>query len=350
MTRESKILRDGRSPTMTLGGLLLDAGLNEDEAQGVATRARVCTLRCQLLELTERQRRDVVSILEARDRLDAPIAVAPFVAWCDARMSRLRASLDTCPKIEGEHVGVMQRLLDEMRWENDAGEKLLWRWRNPHAGDGHSGFAERARIEDALHYAGVDFAEVYPDAQEPRRVRVRLGEGRKMTDTQIVAAHTVYVRAKMTTTGLGAMLWQKYGHDSPAACGRALLTAFHGLGLPLRQCAATTREGMPCRRSPVAGSDVCTEHSEAPVRPSHLGGTATARHTTASRFVLPDEMLQRARAMHEEEGMPFIAIARSFVDATPLSSAAYLSNLLRHAAMAEGWHALWADEDRSAAA
>jgi len=103
----------------------------------------------------------------AATRLKEPIDVAPFLAWCANRETRIRRELGSEHGIaDGKQTNHRERLVTELGWTIEAGTRRLHRWTHPDQGDGFSGLVERAVIEDALHHAGVQFADVYPDLDD----------------------------------------------------------------------------------------------------------------------------------------------------------------------------------------
>lgn len=215
-----------------------------------------------------------------------PIRVAPFLEFCRKREEQIRRELNEYPAI-GLHGGASYgtdartRLVLSFGWDVEAGLRKLHRWSHPEGGEHHSGWVDRAEIEDALAHAGARFGEVYDIEDEPLRTPVRLGQHRRMTDAQVIAAHTVYVKARMTMYTMAELLWQRYGYVNADGCRKALAVAFRGLGLSTRRCAATTRHARPCRNHPLRGCDFCAEHDDSAVHPSQLAVAARQRNRMA---------------------------------------------------------------------
>jgi hypothetical protein len=270
-----------------------------------------------------------------------PLPVGPFVDWCRHRIEGIRAEIGADYVKGGSgnaaDMNYLERLMREIGWDPHNGPRRLYRWMNPDRGDRHSGIVERAEIEDALHCAGVPFDEVYPDAAPPRLYQPRFGQSRRLTDAQVLAAHTIYVRERLVMTEVAELIWRQHGYASCGSCARSLVVAFQGLGLPTRRCEATTRAGVRCRKPPLSGRDVCTEH-QAGIRPSHLGGATSGRRQTEQTYVLPEELVAHARVMYVQWGMSFRRVGEALVAQTPLSSADYLSQRLADVAAEQRWH------------
>jgi hypothetical protein len=284
----------------------------------------------------------ISAVERSLEKLREPIEVAPFLAWCEQREERIRREIDNYPAISGNREGGVTprfpigedargRLVMELGWGAENGARLLYRWTHEIAG-----LVERAKVEEALFAAGAHFAEVYPDAPSPRRLVVRLGQGRKMTDAQVRAAYVLYTQGRMTTTTLGQALWRKFGYASDRACSRALLDAFQGFGLPLRKCAGITSRGARCGGSPLHGTDFCVEHRDG-FRPSRKGGLVSARRQAEGMFRPSEEFVTKVREMYEG-GMRFGTVAAAVIGETPLSSSHYLANCLSDIAVMQGWH------------
>lgn len=270
-----------------------------------------------------------------------PIPVGPFLEWCRSREAQIRRELDRCPAIQAR-VGEAgptswaprARLVMELGWPIETGQRRLWRWEFENQGE----TVARATIEDALEHAGAAFSEVYPDLPTVELRACRLGMARRMTDSQVVAAHTVYIRNRMTTVTLGELLWERFGYASAAACAKALEVAFKGLGLPIRQCCGLTRAGARCSRAPLPHSDFCPEHGDAEERPSQRGGRVSGITQTASTWVPSPALVERARALHIDMGASMNEVGRRLLPETPLRSAQYLSKKFAVIADAQGWY------------
>jgi hypothetical protein len=253
-------------------------------------------------------------------KIKEPIPVGPFLEWAARREQILGVQYNTGREDEGG----IERLLDECGWNNPAGHKRLYRWRYELVG----GHVERATVEDALHHAGYLFTDIYPDLPEPEvpvRWTRQQKQQRRMTDEQVIAAHTVYVRAKLTQTSLAELLYEKYGYANAWSCSIQLVKAFRSMGLPARRCTSTTHAGTRCERNPLQGMDVCALHD--PARKGFWSEIAVARGGHP-RFELPEDLLHRARIMREEWSMSWLSIARSLIPETPLTSVDHLAKRL----------------------
>ena len=91
-----------------------------------------------------------------------PVPAAPFLAWVDRRLEQLAVHFGAPieKELQGGHGAIgspMTTLCVELGWTFEIGSKYISRLRYS-----RTGMAERARIEDALHHAGVGWWEVYP--------------------------------------------------------------------------------------------------------------------------------------------------------------------------------------------
>lgn len=250
-------------------------------------------------------------------KINEPLDVAPFLEWAARREHVLEVEYSDKSR-EGE--GGLERLLEEIGWDDPSGRKRMYRWRHENKG----GRVERAFVENALHRAGYLFEDVYPDLgsmpELPTGPSTRL-----MTDEQVVAAHTVYVKAKLTQVSLAELIWERYGYASASSCAKALVDAFRSLGLPARRCTSTTAEGKKCNGNPLAGEDCCYRH-----KPEW----ADKRRESALRrelriWTIPDELLLEARVMREDWGMSWRGLGRALLDRTPFTSIDHLSKRLK---------------------
>lgn len=273
------------------------------------------------------------------------VSVQPFLAWCREREAQILREIDHYPAIG--HIGQAAgrtpagaaphtMLIMELGWEHEVGSRRLHRWEH----ENQSTDVDRAIVEDALHHAGASFEKVYPDEPESPIAlpTCRLGMRRLMTDAQVVAAHTVYVRGRMTSMTLAELLYRRLGYATVGSCAKALEVAFKGLGLPIRQCTATKRMGGRCGRTPCVGSDLCTEHAGGEDRPSHRGGRASAARQQAAMWIPGPEFVERARVLHVERGVSMNQVGRQLLDETPLRSAQWLARRVAMIAAAEGWY------------
>jgi hypothetical protein len=250
-----------------------------------------------------------------------PIPVTPFLKFCEQREAQLKRELDEYPAICHRDLalpGSRARLVLSLGWEVDTGTRKLNRWANPDQGDGHSGWVDRAEIEDALRYAGVDFYDIYPDVPPPRSYYPAFDCNRLMTEAQLIAAHTIYVRAKMTVREIAAPIKERFGYRSLQTADVALRSGWRSLGLPLRRCAATTRRGGHCHGYPLSGVDHCRSHRDL-------------------AWPIPAELLREARLMHER-GMFFYEIGAALLSRTPYRDASWFTDRLSRLALSEGWH------------
>lgn len=262
------------------------------------------------------------------------IPAGPFLAWCDERLAAIRRELDTYPAITASRRGggvrnsprgvdPQTRLVLELGWSAGTGvgtgERRLSQWRRTQPR------VRRDMVEDALEHAGSSLADVYPDlgADEGWSYSGRLGRQRYMTDREIIAAHVIYTRERLTAAQLGALVWQRYGYASADCCARQIALAFERLGLPARQCAgirsARYDGGGRCEKWPLGGNDYCAAHA----RP--LGWTP------------PLALIDEARDMHER-GMSFRAIGYALIDHTPWKHPVYAGNRIREIAQRDGWY------------
>lgn len=224
--------------------------------------------------------------------LKEPIAVEPFLKWCEAREAEIQREFDAAPSDRWQSESSAHRLvLFEIGWPTDSDARRYLRWRN----ESLTGLVERAVVEDALHHAGVDFYAVYLDVPDPKGPGDWVGRGRWMTDAEVLAAHTVYWRGGVSLRRLGDLLWERYGYSGSVSCATQLRRAFVNLGLPCRpveeaslmahlthgltrngerpplykrwlnvqrhgQCDATLRSGDPCPRAARPGTSACGYH------------------------------------------------------------------------------------------
>lgn len=242
-------------------------------------------------------------------KIREPIPVGPFLEFCVRREATIRRELDC-----GDSA---TRLVMSFGWDPDHGLRKLNRWRNPDQGEGHSGWVDRAEIEDALSRAGSDIHDVY-DVPSPPPYHSRLGSGRYMTDRQLVAAHTLYVGAKLTTIEVAALIQDRFGYQTVNAAEQALRCGWRALGLDARRCSVITRTtGKRCRLHPLHGVDYCVSHRQPWSMPVALVGEARALHAT---------------------GASFNEVGKRLIDQTPWNSAHYLAMQLARLAAEQGWH------------
>jgi hypothetical protein len=249
-----------------------------------------------------------------------PLAVAPFLEWCDKRETQIRRDLDNLPGLRSFKLNddAGSRLVMELGWDVESGQRRLRRWRH----ETLSGLIGREVIEEALFCAGVPFEEIYPDEPTPPRVAVRLGQGSRMTQPQLVAAHTVYMRANMTMNDVAALIWQRYGYANPEAARHALTRGWRSLGLQVRrQCTQITADGERCDKAPLSGQEHCFKHDK-----------------KTQTWQMPRELTERARALHVEEGLTLNAIGALLVDETPWQTWKYAARRIAIIAHEQGWH------------
>lgn len=246
------------------------------------------------------------------------VPVEPFLAWCREREAQILREIDHYPaigRIGAALAAPHATLVMELGWEHGVGSRRLHRWEH----ENESTDVDRAIVEDALHHAGVDFYDVYVDVKPPKGKGGRLGLGRRMTDAQVIAAHVVYTRGKLTVREVAELIFERHGHASVGAADAALRNAWRSLGLPLRACAAVNENGKPCGNAPRSGHDHCH---------THLG----------CGWRLPDELVRQARALHEREQKSFLAVATALQEQTPYRSAKWLACQIATIAASEGWH------------
>jgi hypothetical protein len=247
--------------------------------------------------------------------LREPLPVGPFLWWCHRRMEQIEREFDPlCRGGVAQSDAVQGRLLLEIGWAGEWDSRRLYRW----AFETSSGVVERGTVEDALDHAGVDFYRVYWSVKPPTRNGGRWRVGRRMTDAQVVAAHVVYTRGKLTVREVAELIFERYGHASPGAADAALRLAWTRLGLPLRSCTGRKPNGDACGKAPQSGHDQCSQH---------LG----------RGWRLPESLLTQARARHGQ-GESFIVLAVALQDQTPYRSAKWLAMQLASIAASEGWH------------
>lgn len=242
-------------------------------------------------------------------RIREPIPVGPFLEFCATREEKIRRELECSDSAT--------RLVMSLGWDPDRGLRRLNRWRNPDQGDGHSGWVDRAEIEDALSCAGSDILDIYPDVPRPQPYSTRLGVGRYMTDRQLIAAHTVYVRARLTVAEVAELVRGRFGYSTVPSAEQALRIGWRALGLELRRCSHTARRGGRCYLHPLHGVDHCVSHRPGWTMPATLVSDARALHTT---------------------GISFNEIGKRLVDRTPWKNPHYLATQLARLARVEGWH------------
>lgn len=245
------------------------------------------------------------------------LPVDPFLKFCKRREAELRSE-DAYPKISHPPAGdPLARLVESLGWDIDNGLRRLNRWRNP-ARDRHSGFAPRALIEDAITHAGGLFYDEYPDVPLPPAFNSRFGQGRFLTDQQMIATHTLYVQGKLTTWEVAGLIWERFGYASQQSAAHSILSAWRALGLPLRRCERIVN-GRRCQLHPVHGELLCM------------------RHRQPQGWTMPAEFIAEARALHEA-GASLNAVGRQLLDRTPWRNSHYLSTRLGEIAAAQGWH------------
>lgn len=260
-------------------------------------------------------------------RMQNPIPVAPFTDWFDQRTQELLRSVDPYryPLHKERDAYARGRVLASLGWDDEAssGARRISRWKK----DSLTGMVEREQVEDALHHAGVQFYDVYPDLEQRdcgSGIGDRVGQGRLLTDKQVEAAHVLYVHQKMTGATIADLLWERFGYSSQESCRRALFKAFKKLGLPLRECAAITPDGDRCAKSPSHGSDHCPKHGEGDSR----------------KFVVDPAVKKRVRCL-VEDGWSFWGACRELEAELPWGGKHAAKNAavkLARIAEAEGWH------------
>lgn len=214
-------------------------------------------------------------------RLREPLDVAPFLVWCTLREREIRREIDRSTiQIRGDRNRhstparpdrASNRLLDEIGWERESGERRMYRWAN----EIDTGRVERAVIEDALHHAGIAFYDIYPDLepagevrdaycptcrdevtvvdedcpwchgtvidQRPNLSQARFGQNRKMTAAQLRAAHVIYDQTGRSIREVAELLYIRYGYQSNESCATSLRMGWKALGLARRDVVEATR-------------------------------------------------------------------------------------------------------------
>jgi len=283
------------------------------------------------------RRRPAMAHTDDMTRLREPIPIEPFLTWLALREREIGREIDrsnlqiSASKRTGSNTAARpqratDQLLYEIGWEPAMGERKLFRWIN----DEHRTHIERAVVEDALHHAGVELYDIYPDLEPPGQgrdaycptcradvyatdsgcpwcenpvldqrpigSRPRLGQGRKMTDQQVRAAHVIYQQTGLSVRRLAELLYERHGYKSASACATSLNKAFVSLGLERRdkieasiaahtthgltagghaaplykrtlrlerhgQCEAVMKYGKPCPRAAQPGTTTCGYHA-----------------------------------------------------------------------------------------
>jgi hypothetical protein len=217
----------------------------------------------------------------AATRLREPIDVAPFLAWCAERETRIRRELGSEHGVnDGKQTNHRERLVTELGWTIEAGCRRLHRWTHPDQSTKHSGLVERAVIEDALHNAGVQFTDVYPDLDTV----TRLPSGRRrpsnagipitVPEDVLIEAHRLHLDEGYSLRQLGRTLHHRTFAKTPEALTRSLENTFRQRGWET----IGHREAMiRFNRAKVAHLPLCTHiHQAGPHK-----GQRCARHTSS---------------------------------------------------------------------
>jgi hypothetical protein len=117
---------------------------------------------------------------------DDLIPAAPFREYLNQRIAFWEKALgeETGVNRGPDGAGPQRRVCDELGWVNDSGIRRLYRMRNGLRGVGRNKASRdvptehfsRAVVEDALHFAGIDFTDMY--LSYARRLEGRPGPAR----------------------------------------------------------------------------------------------------------------------------------------------------------------------------
>jgi hypothetical protein len=143
-----------------------------------------------------------------------------------------------------------------------------------------------------------------------------------MTDEQLIAAHTVYLRGGLTMSAVSALIWRRYGYANQEAARCALKHGWRALGLSTRRrCAGITADGARCQKAPLNKRDHCAKHDQSVTR----------------GWEPPRELLDHARELHET-GTSLRQIGVLLIDDVQWKHPTYVAKRLARVAAAEGWH------------
>lgn len=190
-------------------------------------------------------------------KLKDPVPVGPFLEWVERRLDRLAAA-------HGDEHGSVTALCGELGWEAETGARFLFRLRS---GENRSGMTERARLEDALHHAGVGWWEVYGDdepegsqrwcgwcvemvavvdgdrcawcghatlAERPTRPARRRGVRPKLDDATLLKLHRIHRDKGASVLELSRRIYRRAGYKSARSCSRCIYVGWRRLGLSAR--------------------------------------------------------------------------------------------------------------------
>lgn len=221
---------------------------------------------------------------------DERVPAKPFADWLNERFARYQAEHERSGNLAQYTPGAVvplsptQQLALDLGWgHSESAERKLYRCRNMlYTGSRGSVKGEyptdnflRTIVEDALDHAGVPLEDVYPDlavdvdvepeaycatchldvtpvngacpwcegqtGERPPRSIDRRGQGRRLTDEQVRAAHRLHMEGGLSMRELGRRLYQRFGYSNAKSCGQALSTAFALLDLPARDRIEATR-------------------------------------------------------------------------------------------------------------
>lgn len=174
-------------------------------------------------------------------RFHDAIDAEPFLAWVREQLADCGGNQRACAARLGVDANSVKRWADGLTTE---GEPML---------------TVRTKTADkVLTKAGWTLAMIYPNEADESvegfcptccertitgpdrrclwcdsKIRVRRPSRRRISDDQVRAAHRLYMRP-LSLPELGELLWGRLGYGSPKSCEIALQTAFHALGLHVR--------------------------------------------------------------------------------------------------------------------
>jgi hypothetical protein len=365
-----------------------------------------------------------------------PIDVRPFLAWVDHRAAQLRIEHGG----EDNDAGIVLVVREIGWSEDAGPRRLYdWRHGHDHvrmkSGRRYHDYrpplapVSRARVEDALDHAGRALHDVYAEHAErpwtqeihdllseldapigplfdrycttcreqvqtgedvrcpwceadtlaqrpPRHGTRRVGQGRKLTDEQVLAAHRIYMRLGVGTPELGRMLFEKLGYKNAHTCGEQLRHAFETLNLERRArgrhspqqlqrkaeqaqrrksrrrtapCSASCEDGSRCSHRAKPGLDVCHWHQPhvMAINAQRLRDIKAAAPPLGPMFSA--EQMTAARAMHERWGMSMTQIAQTMLADLRINSLDNAARILGREFDLRGWPRKFARCNRAGA-
>lgn len=334
-----------------------------------------------------------------------PIPAAPFIAVIRAAIERL-AAIDTLREEGSQEVPAQQILAEQL----GINERTVYRYKNGLDGESKPGVTTYARypVEDALEALGIPFADVYPEIaaaddvelepeaycaqcrddvipldgscpwcdgpvgqRKPRSIP-RRGQGRRLSDAQVRAAHRLHWEEGLSLRELGRRLYRQAGYSSAKSCAGALSNAFAGMALPARDridatvvastshglsprvprtlgereaklahrrtlaqagrepCSAVTGHGFPCQNFCPSGMRTCRFHS-----PEGLATAAEslrrARSFQSRPPLLDEQLVREAVWMYTRVALSAEEIARHLQPRTRSSSVSVVGRAVRDA-------------------